>query len=654
MKKLFETGYIGKCRIKNRVAMTSMTTGFAGKDGQPTELLMDYYEERAKGGVGVIFTEIFCLNEVHGRSFPRQLMAIDPANIVTLNEMTTRIHRYDAKIIAQLHHGGSTNYPHLNKGPIKAASAIPNAIQIMPEPLTIEEIEELKQQFITTAVNCQTADFDGVEIHGAHGYLLNQFFSSSSNNRTDQYGGSLENRCRLACEIIAGIKAACGKDYPVTVRLSVDEYDPFHPNHIKLEEGVEIAKIMEAAGADAINVSCGNYFSIKGETLEPYSYPQGWKKGNAKAVKDAVNIPVIAINTVKEPEFAETLLEEGICDFVGVARGNLADPEWTIKAATGRSAEIRKCIGCMYCFESLLGPTGRARCSVNPRLGLEHAFKEAPEKNGNGKKIVVVGGGPSGMQAASILANRGFAVTLFDKGSELGGSMNLADKTAEYKNKITWLRDTLALEVEKSGVDVRLNTEVTIDMVAAEKPDAVFLSMGADPLCPNLPGLDGPNVVLANDLLSGKKQVSGKVAVIGGGLTGLETAEYICHNCNPEKLYIADMLPQLGTGIYYIVLGDVMRQIEPYAPGLLPGHKLDSVTENSVTLIRVEDQTPVTLDVDYVVLALGLKPNAELIKQYEDTFSRVVVLGESRKAPGRIATSLYDAYVAAYAFNPEA
>jgi len=218
--RLFERGRIGTLTLKNRAVMTSMTTGYAGLDGAPTEQLCQYYEERAKGGVGLIVTEIFKVSLVHGVAFPRQLYALNPMNIQPLAQMVARVHQYGTKIFAQLHHGGSTNDPALNNGRIVAPSAVPNVSGIMPDPLTLEEIEELKGQFIASAVAAKAADFDGVEIHGAHGYLLCEFLSAAFNKREDQYGGSVENRCRLICEIIQGIKAACGRNFPVGVRFS--------------------------------------------------------------------------------------------------------------------------------------------------------------------------------------------------------------------------------------------------------------------------------------------------------------------------------------------------------------------------------------------------------------------------------------------------
>jgi len=651
MERMFEKGYIGTCQIKNRIVLPPATTGFAGLDGQPTPHLIKYYEERAKGGVGLIYTEIFQVDTVRGRAGLRQLHTGNSGHLTTLNQMVTTVHQYGTKIFAQLHHGGNTNSPLLNEGVIYSASNVPTVTGIIPEPLTVEQIEELVKKFASTAAFCKAAGFDGVEIHGAHGYLIDQFLSASTNLRTDQYGGSLENRCRFPVEIISAIKAACGKDYPVTIRLSVNEYDPSHPGSITLADGVEIAKRMEAAGVDAISVSCCNYFSTD-TAIEPYSYAQGWRKDNSKAIKNAVSIPVISTNTIKTPEFAESLLEEEYCDFIAIARPLLADPQWVRKAKEGRSDEIRKCIGCLYCFESL-GAGNGVRCSLNPRLGSELIFDESPIKDGNGESVVVIGGGPAGMQAASTLAQRGFAVTLFEQNSELGGAMCLAAKTAPYKDKIQWFIDTLVNETKRTGVDIRLNTRATVDEVRKLNPTAVFLACGADPVVPKLPGIDSKKVVMAADVLQEKVKVSGKVVVIGGGLTGLETAEYLCNTGHAESMTVVDMLPALGAGLYFVVFMDVMKQLAPHKPNLMPGHKIDAVTESGVLLTKMDNGEQVHVDADYVVLSMGLKPNQGMIREYEAAFERVIVLGENEKAPGRIATSVKSGYVAAYGFDPK-
>ncbi len=652
MEKLFEKGYIGSCQIKNRVVMTAMTTGYAGQDGKPTEQLVRYYEARAKGGVGLIVTEIFRLNNEHGVAFPRQMYALDPNNIPSLAQMTARVHQYGTKVFAQLHHGGSTNMPVLNKR-IVAPSPIPNVTGIMPEEMTIEDINELKQQFVQSAVACKAADFDGVELHGAHGYLLCEFLSPASNQRTDQYGGSVENRCRIITELIQEIKAVCGKDFPVAVRFSALEFDPDHPLSLKIEDGVEIAKVLEKAGADALDVSCGNYFTKYGENEEPYSYAQGWRKENTRKVKEAVSIPVIGVNTIKTPEFAETLLEDGICDFIGLGRGSIADPEWVRKAQTGRSNEIYKCIGCIYCFESLMN-VGYVRCSVNPRAGKEAVFHEELMKNGNGRKVAVVGGGPAGMMAANILGQRGFDVTLFEKDGELGGDLLLAGATAPYKEKLIWIRNTLQARLEKTNVKVVLHCEATSEIVRQYNPEAVFVAVGGQPFIPNPAYLEKENVSLAEEVIRKEKDVQGNVVIIGAGLTGLETAEMLFREGKAEKITIADMVPQIGQGMYPSVFIDVMKEMAGKPLELLPGHMLKDIEGNKVMLTKCEDNSEVVLEADHIILSLGLKPKKDLVKAFEKEFNRVIPLGEARRTPGRVAASMEDGYVMARGFDPEA
>ncbi|MBR4444870.1 MAG: FAD-dependent oxidoreductase [Solobacterium sp.] len=647
--KLLEKGYLGTCQIRNRSVMTAMTTGYAGLDGAPTEQLTRYYEERAKGGVGLIVTEIFRVNNVHGVAFPRQMYALNPMNVQPLAQMTARVHQHGARIFAQIHHGGSTNVPEMNNGRIVAPSAVPNVSGIMPDPLTLEEIEELKQQFIGTAAACKAADFDGVEIHGAHGYLLCEFLSPAFNKREDQYGGSLENRCRLINEIVQGIKAVCGKDFPVGVRFSCDEHDPFHEDSLKLPDGIEIAKCLEAGGADFLDVSNGNYFCPHSENEEPYSYAQGCREAETKAIKDAVSIPVIGVSNIKSPAVAEKLLEDGACDFVGVGRQHIADPEWIKKTAAGRTDDIAHCIGCLYCFESLM-TVGYVRCSVNPKAGREGIFHEPPAKDGNGRKVAVVGGGVAGMEAAAVLGQRGFDVTLYEKDSKLGGEVNLACATAPYKDKVGWLVTTLANAMEKGNVKVCLNTEATPDLVKENAPEAVFLAVGGKPIIPPLPGTE--KAVLAADVIRGTKKITGKTVIIGGGLTGLETAEVLFRNDPSMDITVVDMLPKIGMTMYPAIYDDVMKQMDGKALTLCPGHMLKAITDTGVTVTNTTDGTDAFIPADNVILAMGTRANKDAISAFEAAFDRVVLIGQTAKNPGRIATSMFDGYVTARGYEP--
>lgn len=646
-EKLFEHGYIGNCRIKNRVVMPAMTTIFGGDNNLPTEEMMMFYEERARGGCGLIITECFGVDPEHGVLVPRELRA-NPLGTIDYERMLARVHKYGAKMFAQINHGGVNLSPDFNNGYIVGPSAVPGLSGIVPHPLTIEEIEAIKNGFITTAFLCKLAGFDGVEIHAAHGYLLSSFLSGYFNRREDEYGGSLENRARMLIEILTGIKAACGKDFPVSVRLNASEYDDMHENTFKLPEAVEVAKMLEANGADAINVSCSNYFSNE-TACEPYSFEQGWRKNDAYTIRQAVSIPVIGTNTIKDPEFADQLLNEGVSDFVAVGRAQIADPEWCLKAKEGRANEIRRCLSCCYCLESE-GIVAHARCSINPRVGKAVAFKEPPEKNGAGRRVAVVGGGPAGMEASIILGQRGFDVTLFDSGAELGGSLNLADKTMPYKDKLTKFKNVLAAEVERAGVHVRLNTEATVETIKALNPVAVFMAGGAAPFIPQVPGVDNEKVVPVNDYISGKRPVSGKVVLVGGGLTGLETAEMLTHSGSVTELTIADMLPKIGMGVFNVMMRDIEHHLDN--PTKLPGHMLVEVNERGAVFSKVDDNSRVEIDADYIVLAAGLRKRGDVLRQFEENFENVISIGENRRAPGRIAEAISDGFEAAYGFNP--
>lgn len=649
-EKLFAKGQIGSCRIKNRVVMPPMTPNYTELDGQPSERLIRYYEERAKGGVGLIYSEIFCINNEHGHASTRQLTLLNPSNMTSIMMMVDRVHRYGAKMFAQLHHGGNTNSPLINAGGVRGVSEIPNVTGIPPVPFTTEEVEALVQDFITAAVGCKDAGFDGVELHGAHGYLVLQFLSGYFNTRTDKYGGDHKGRAQFAVEIIQGIKAACGKDFPVTVRMSVDEYTPFLPGSVTVEDSVIFAKLFEEAGADALNLSACNYYSI-GTAIEPATMPQGWRAGNAIAIKNAVSIPVISTNNIKDPSVAEQLLADGVCDFVATGRAQLADPEWCRKAKEGREDEIRGCIGCLCCFEALFGPVGSAVCTVNPRLGREYQFNDATmEKNGNGRVIAVVGGGPAGMQAAITLAQRGFDVTLFDEQEELGGSMNVIIQLADYKQKIAKLSKTMQLELKKAGVKLALGKKVTPEDVAAIKPEGVFLAVGAKPIVPPIPGIDGKNVYLARDVVAGTVKPEGKVVVIGGGQTGLEAAEKLNMN-GMTGVVIADMAPAIGTGMYFVVAMDLLNRLQAFEPVLMPGHKLLKIEEGSVSFLNLETNEEVAVPADSVVLSMGVKPDLSVQDEYEAKFDRVVPLGDAI-ASGKIGDAIRTAYIAAFGFDP--
>lgn len=643
-EKLFEEGRIGSMVLKNRGVMMPMATDMADKDGIVTPRQIRYYQERAKGGLAMIIHEYTGVDDVDSIPSIHNLRIARDYHISAMEELTDAVHLYGCKIVAQIHHGGATSNPAFTGRDNLAPSAVPIAPgRPVPKEMTLEDIKRVEQKFIDAAVRCRKAGYDAVELHGAHGYLIAQFFSKYYNRRTDAYGGSVENRCRFIAEIIAGIREKLGKNFPILVRMCGDEMTPVE-GFLNLEEGIEIARYLESCGIDAINISNGS--ARNGDAnCEPFSYQSGWKKHVAKAYKAALHIPVIATNTIKDPDFAELLLEEGVCDFVGLGRSQLADPEFMNKAREGRSNEIRKCIGCLYCRERVLGNGLPIRCAVNARTAREIEF-ENPRKDGEGRTVAVVGGGPAGMEAARVLAERKFKVVLFEKAEKLGGTLNVADKPA-FKDKLTRLAETMTIQLEKLGVEVRLGAEATPEMVNALNPVGVIVACGARPVVPPLPGVEGKQVFLAEDVLLGKAAPTGKVAVIGSGLTGLETAEMLLSR--GLEVSIVEMATQIGPGIFGAILNDELSRITPHNPGLYPGHKLLSIGEGCVKLEKA-DGGQAELAADSVVLALGVRPRGDVVKAFERGCRNVRAAGDARQG-GRIATAVREGYEAAYTFE---
>jgi len=642
-EKLFERGTIGNVNLKNRVVMTAMGVNLANSQGEATDVITKYYEERAKGGVGLIITEIARIDDEYGVGTPNQLSVTEARHIPHLERMIETIHKYGTKVFVQLHHPGRETKSQLIGGKqIVAPSPIMCKVtQEMPRELTTEECEGLVKKFIKGAVISKTAGADGVELHVAHGYLLNQFVSPYTNKRKDKYGGSFQNRMRIVSEIITGIKYMCGQDFAVSVRISAEEYVE---GGLKLEDSIKIARILESYGIDAINVSCGTYESAT-TIIEPGTYPQGWKKHLATEIRKNVSVPVIAVNNIKDPETANQLLESEVCDFVGIARGHLADPNWVRKAKEGKSDQIRKCIGCLNCFAEL--NQGRhIKCTVNGALAREIEFGNM-EKNGQNRTVVVVGGGPAGMQAALVLDKKGYKTVLFDEREKLGGTLNVADK-APMKGKVRAMNDGLIREVEESGVEVRINTKATVEMIKDLNPQGVFVAVGASATIPPIPGIEEKNVVIAEHILTEDVEVKGKVAVIGSGLTGLETAELVASK--GHEVVLIEMQKSIGPDVNRTILADLMMRFKKYNPIIMPGHRLMTISEKGVGLLNQINSQPVQVEADTIVIALGVTPRQSSVNEFMKAFENIRIIGDADKA-GCIQEAIKDGYSQAFAFT---
>ena len=649
-QEIFKQGKIGNITLKNRLVMSPMGTSLAEMDGSPSEDMIAFYDARAIGGAALIIPEIARVNDLHGAGMMRQLSVSKDRHIEGLAKLAETVHKYGTKIFIQLHHPGRETVTALTGGPVVSASAIPcKYLQQETRALSTEEVKALIQQFISGAVRVKKAGCDGVELHAAHGYLLQQFLSPYTNKREDEYGGSFENRLRMITEIINGIRVQCGPDFPIGVRLSVEEFldkTGVTEDYIHIQDGVKIAMALEKCGIDFIDVSVGLY-ETGSVCVEPISFPQGWRKDLIKAVKDHVSIPVIGVSCIREPQVAESFLEGGIVDFVSMGRSWLADEQWGLKVFEGRENEICKCINCLRCFESLnawMGAGIPAECAVNPRACRERLYGNA-EYDTQEHKVVVVGGGPCGMIAAKTLAERGMKVTLVDRQSELGGTINLAKKPP-FKERMGWIADYYNVEFEKLGVELKLDMEATADKIAEMNPDAVLVATGSKSVIPgSIPGITGENVYTIEDILSGKAGLKNKkVMIIGAGVTGLETAEYLCHEGN--TVVLADMLDKVAPNANHTNVADVCGRLKEYNAQFMMAHALKEIKKDGVVLERLNDKINVEVAADAVVLSLGFRPDNHLVEELKEKGIHAQAIGNAVK-DGTIAPASRSGFEAA-------
>lgn len=659
MSKLFEENFIGRLKLKNRITMSAMDLGFTS-DGTINDKFIAFYEERARGGAGLIVIG-GCYPEVRGRVW-KSIIALDKDEFIPgLKKFADAIHKYDVKVAAQILHGGRSAARLFTKTESVSASNIPHAlIKETPHALTVGEIHEVIRSYVDAAIRLKKADFDAVELHGGMGYLINQFLSPQSNKRDDQYGGSIENRTNFAKELVLAIKKEAGESFPVIFRFSGDD---FIEGGLKIRESVKIARILEAAGVDAFNVSPGWHESPT--PILAMSIPRSAYIFLADAVKKSVNTPVMGSVRINDLAIAEEIINNKQADLISLGRPLIVDPYLPEKYKKGQYEDVRRCIACNQgCFDSLLN-FKHVRCIYNAQAGMETEYRitEAKKK----KKIVVIGGGPAGMEAARVAALRGHQVSLYEKRDRLGGQLWYAYipyGRGEIKNVI----DYLETQIKKLQVKITLGKEADEKTVAHENPDAVIIAVGAEPIMPPIPGADGKNVFLACEALEGKIRIGHDVVIIGGGTIGCEAAldiakmgampsdiacfllkngvidkdELIRHiSRGPKNVTILEMKRKLGGGFgkstKWVILKEMddagiksktdvkvlrINECRTQKPGV---NVADSCKSEVVYEINGKEEA---IKADTIILAAGYKPNSSFAEQFNGRFSEVYSIGD--------------------------
>jgi len=625
-EKLFEPGRIGSVNLKNRLIMEPIGTRYADSYGHITERYKYFLEERAKGGIGLIINEASRM--VKPLPWPPFNLAInDDKCIPGLLELTRTMKKYDTKIFIELAHLGIIGSEHdPNLVPAAPSAFRYHVTGVMLREMTRDEIEFVVLKHVEAALRAKKAGYDGVMIDVAHGTLLHMFLSPRVNRRIDEYGGSLEKRCRFTCDAIRRVKEEVGNDFCVIVRMSGED---FLDGGITIQDAANQAPLFVKAGADGLDISAG-VFHISAHMFTPtLLQEEGCRVYLATAIKKVVNVPIITSGKLHNPVLAEKILREGKADFIGLARSLLADPQLPNKIREGRLEEIRPCIYCnLGCRHHQIPSEGfRVTCNVNPICGIEGEYKLIKVKTS--KKVMVIGGGLAGMEAAIVLAQRGHRVSLYEKENELGGQWNTL---ASYRPEVSSLTNYLSRELRKSGVQIQNNTQVDIQLVKKLQPDAVVIATGARQKLPDVPGIDGKNVVLANDVLSGKVRSGKEVVVIGGGLVGMETATFL--GKQGHKVSIVDIV-DIGKDVGYTLKEALLEEIIRNGIYLYPNAVLDRITENGLTIIIFNET--VLLKADTIVIAIGSVSNNMLCQELKGLVPELHVIGDSLEPRNSLA-----------------
>ena len=622
---LFSPITIKTMELKNRVVMPPMGTNLGNPDGTVSKENIAYLRRRARGGPGLIITEITAVHP-SGIITPNQLGAYDDCFIPGLKQLVSLAHEAGCKIAMQIHHAGRESFFLLNQGKAVGPSAIPSIIyRSTPREMTIDDISEAIAAFGAAARRAREAGFDAVEIHCAHGYLLTQFLSALANQRTDEYGGkTIKERSRFVIEVIQAVRKAVGAEFPVSLRISAEESIK---GGYTIDDMQTVLPDFVAAGADIIHASLGTHGSPAGITQAPPEYEPGFNVPLARKVKDVVAVPVIAVGRFTDPALADEVIGRGDADLVAFGRQFLADPDFLVKFQEGRAADIRRCIACNQgCIEREMLGEGNIRCSINPETGQETIYPAGPAAKP--RSIWVVGAGPAGLTAAFEAARLGHTVTLFEKDQTMGGQIRYARIPPHKEIYGEWI-DWLIKQVQGAGVTIKQGTQVTEAMLRTEKPEYVILATGGEKIIPQIAGIDCPHICDAWQLLSGAVAPGKHVLVIGGGLIGMETADYLGSRESEVTLVeIMKRSPVLKITSHGYMLH---KRLRDYNCRMLFNTAVKAIEADKIT-IETEGVESILSPVDQVIVAVGLRSKDDLKATLAEAGIPHVVIGDARKA----------------------